>query len=137
MTCAAPRRMAIPLIYKDHDAWKQAMDLVEQCYRLSKRFPRDERFGLTSQLRRAAVSIRSNVAEGHCRRKTRVYAHHVSIALGSHGELETLVELAARLGFLLPADRHGLQERCDSVGRLLSGLFRSLEEKVARDAGRR
>jgi four helix bundle protein len=129
--------MAKPITYKDLDTWKQAMDLAEQCYRLSKRFPRDERFGLTSQLRRAAVSIPSNVAEGHCRRKTRVYAHHVSIALGSHGELETLVELATRLGFLLTTDRHGLQERCDSVGRLLSGLFRSLEEKVLRDEGRR
>jgi four helix bundle protein len=137
MTHAALCRVAIPLIYKDLDAWKQAMDLVEQCYRLSKRFPRDERFGLTSQLRRAAVSIPSNVAEGHCRRKTRVYAHHISIALGSHGELETLIELAARLGFLPTTDRHGLQERCDSVGRLLSGLFRSLEDKVGRDTSRR
>jgi len=129
--------MPKPITYKDLDTWKQAMDLVEQCYRLSKGFPRDERFGLTSQLRRAAVSIPSNVAEGHCRRQTRVYAHHVSIALGSHGELETLVELATRLGYLLATDRHALQERCDSVGRLLSGLFRSLEEKVGRDESRR
>ena len=128
--------MPRPHIYKDLDAWKQAMDLVEHCYRLSGRFPRDERFGLTSQLRRAAVSIPSNVAEGHCRRKTRVYAHHVSIALGSHGELETLIELASRLGYLVPQDRRGLQERCDSVGRLLSGLYRSLDEKLARGDAR-
>ena len=110
-------------VYKDLDAWKQAMDLVEHCYRVSKGFPRDERFGLTSQLRRAAVSIPSNVAEGHCRRKTRVYTHHVSIALGSHGELETLIELSSRLGFLGAQDRRGLQERSDSVGRLLSGCL--------------
>jgi len=119
--------MPMVRVYKDLDAWKQAMDLVEHCYRVSKGFPRDERFGLTSQLRRAAVSIPSNVAEGHCRRKTRVYTHHVSIALGSHGELETLIELQ---------NRRGLQERSDSVGRLLSGLFRSLEEKLARGEAR-
>jgi four helix bundle protein len=128
--------MAAPRIYKDLDAWKQAMDLVEHCYRLSKRFPRDERFGLTSQLRRAAVSIPSNVAEGHCRRKTPVYVHHVSIALGSHGELKTLIEIACRLGFLTSRDRHDLQDRSDSVGRLLSGLFRSLEEKRTRGDAR-
>jgi four helix bundle protein len=109
---------------------------LEHCYRVSKRFPRDERFGLTSQLRRAAISIPSNVAEGHCRRKTRVYAHHVSIALGSHGELETLVELAGRLEYLVKQERRGLDERCASVGRLLSGLFRSLEEKIARGDAR-
>ena len=123
-------------VYKDLDAWRQAMDLVEHCYRASKGFPRDERYGLTSQLRRAAVSIPSNVAEGHCRRKTRVYAHHVSIALGSHGELETLIELSSRLGFLEAQDRRALQERSDSVGRLLSGLFRSLEAKLARGEAR-
>jgi four helix bundle protein len=128
--------MATPITYKDLDAWKQAMNLVEQCYRLSTRFPRDERFSLTSQLRRAVVSIPSNIAEGHCRRKTRVYAHHVSIALGSHGELETLIELASRLGFLVAQDRRGLQARCDSVGRLLSGLHRSLEDKLARGDAR-
>jgi four helix bundle protein len=128
--------MSMPRIYKDLDAWKQAMDLVEQCYRLSTRFPSDERFGLTSQLRRAVVSIPSNIAEGHCRRKTRVYAHHVSIALGSHGELEILIELASRLGFLVAQDRRGLQQRCDSFGRLVSGLHRSLEDKLARGDAR-
>jgi len=102
IACAFRCCMPTLRTYKDLDAWKQAMDLVEQCYRISKGFPRDERFGLTSQLRRAAVSIPSNVAEGHCRRKTRVYAHHVSIALGSHGELETLIEVSTRLGFISP-----------------------------------
>jgi|KBSSwiStaDraftv2_1062776.scaffolds.fasta_scaffold1204019_1 four helix bundle protein len=136
IACAFRCCMPTLRTYKDLDAWKQAMDLVEQCYRISKGFPRDERFGLTSQLRRAAVSIPSNVAEGHCRRKTRVYAHHVSIALGSHGELETLIEVSTRLGFISPQERRGLQERTDSVGRLLSGLFRSLEHKLARGEAR-
>jgi four helix bundle protein len=129
--------MPIPLIYKDLDAWKSAMDLVEQCYRQSASFPRSEMYGLTSQLRRAVVSIPSNVAEGYCRRTTKAYANHVSIALGSHGELETLIELASRLGFLSATDRPPLQDRCDSVGRLLSGLYRALEDKIAREDARR
>ena len=113
------------------------MDLVEQCYKVSANFPRAELYGLTSQLRRAAVSIPSNVAEGYCRRTTKVYANHVSIALGSHGELDTCIELALRLGFLSPTDRDSLQNTSDTVGRLLSGLYRSLEEKIHRDDARR
>src|SRR5205814_1490938 len=104
--------------------------LVEECYRATANFPREELYGLTSQLRRAAVSIPSNVAEGYCRRKTKVYAHHVGIALGSHGELETCVELAQRLALLSPSDRDLLEEMTSTVGRLLSGLYRSLEEKI-------
>ncbi len=125
--------MAPVTVYSDLDAWKQAMDLVEWCYKSSAKFPSTELYGLTSQLRRAAVSIPSNVAEGHCRRTTKVYAHHVRIALGSHGELETCVELASRLGFLSATDRQHLQNKIDSVGRLLSGLHRSLKEKIRRE----
>ncbi len=113
------------------------MDLVERCYKTSANFPRAEVYGLTSQLRRASVSIPSNVAEGYCRRTTKVYAYHVSIALGSHGELETCIELASRLGFLSTTDRHGLRNESDTVGRLLSGLYRSLEEKIEREDARR
>jgi four helix bundle protein len=129
--------MTEPLLYRDLDAWKQAMDLVEHFYRITRTFPREEQYGLTSQIRRAAVSIPSNVAEGHCRRTTKVYANHVSIALGSHGELETCVELASRLGFLSPSDRAALDRDTDAVGRLLSGLYRSLEEKIKREDARR
>lgn len=111
------------------------MMLVERCYRVTASFPKGEMYGLTSQLRRAAVSIPSNVAEGYCRRNTKVYANHVSIALGSHAEVETCIELARRLGFI--ADEEGeLEQTTVSVGRLLSGLFRSLLEKVAHDETR-
>jgi four helix bundle protein len=91
---------------------------------LTERFPRSELYGLTNQLRRAAVSIPANVAEGHCRRETKPFRHHVSIALGSHGELETYFELAVRLGFLSAADQKRVLELSDSVGRLLHGLHR-------------
>jgi len=119
--------------YKKLDTWQQAMNLVEHCYRVTAAFPNHELYGLTSQLRRAAVSIPSNVAEGSCRRKTKAYANHVSIALGSHGELETCIELAGRLGFVNAKEREALQVRAGSVGRLLSGLHRSLEEKIERE----
>ena len=114
--------------YKNLETWERAMALVEECYRATTNFPRAETYGLTSQLRRAAVSIPANVAEGFCRRTTRTYAHHVSIALGSHGELETYVELAHRLKFISQSERDFLEE--NTVGRLLSGLYRSLEEKI-------
>ena len=77
--------------YRDLETWQVSMTLVERCYDTTRPFPRDERFGLTAQMRRAAVSIPSNVAEGACRRKTNVYLNHVSIALGAHGELETCI----------------------------------------------
>ena len=108
------------------------MTFVEECYKATAKFPREEMYGLTSQIRRAAVSIPSNVAEGYCRRKTKIYAHHVSIALGSHGELETCFELARRLGFL-PRQSDAIDDGLELVGKLLSGLYRSLEEKIARE----
>ena len=120
--------------FRDLDAWKRGMDLVELCYRTTAEFPDSERYGLRSQLRRAAVSIPANVAEGHCRRTTKAYANHVSIALGSHGELATCVELSVRLGFVKRSEAAGLLSSADSVGRLLNGLYRSLDAKLASDA---
>jgi four helix bundle protein len=117
--------------FKELDTWQQAMFLVEELYKSTAKFPPEERFGLSSQLRRAAVSVPSNVAEGYCRRSTKAYAYHVSIALGSHAEVETCIELACRLGFLSAAAGVSYEERTSSVGRLLSGLHRSLEEKLA------
>src|SRR6185295_5118831 len=90
--------MSDSFTYRDLDAWKQGMTLVEDCYRATVSFPANELYGLTNQIRRAAVSIPSNVAEGRCRHTTKVYANHVSIALGSLGELETCIELSTRLG---------------------------------------
>jgi four helix bundle protein len=116
--------------YKRLETWQLSMDLVEQCYNATARFPSEERFGLTSQLRRAAVSIPSNIAEGYCRRNTRVYVNHVAIALGSHGELETLLELAERLTFLSAGEHSRLEPNLASVGRLLSALHQSLEQKI-------
>jgi four helix bundle protein len=108
------------------------MTLVEKCYSVTRHFPYDERFGLTAQMRRAAVSIPLNVAEGACRHSTSVYINHLSIALGSHGELETCVEISRRLGYLSTSSTQELMSFCDPVGRLLNGLLRSLQASLLR-----
>jgi len=126
--------MTTKAAFKELDTWQQAMFLAEEIYKRTRMFPREEMYGLTSQLRRAALSVPSNVAEGYCRRSTKAYAYHVSIALGSHAEIETCIELAGRLAFLSPDESALYEERTGSVGRLLSGLHRSLEEKLAGEA---
>jgi four helix bundle protein len=125
------RGMTTTFTYRDLEAWKRGMDLVEQCYKLTASFPKSEQFALTSQIRRAAVSVPSNLAEGHCRRTTKAYANHVSIALGSHAELGTCIEVASRLGFISPNEKQHTIVASDSVGRLLNGLYRSLECRLA------
>jgi four helix bundle protein len=115
--------------YNDLIAWQKAMDLVEQIYMITRSFPKEELYGLTSQLRRAAVSIPSNIAEGHCRNGRREFVHHLSIALGSLGEVETQVIVAQRLGYL--ADSSSTLELASETGRILVGLMHSLERHVA------
>ena len=113
--------------YRELDAWNAGMDLVEHCYRLTKRLPRDEQFGMTSQIRRAAVSIPANLAEGSCRKSDAVFRQHVAIALGSHAELETCFEIAKRLSYVTNDEYVALSEQCARAGQLLNGLFRSLK----------
>jgi four helix bundle protein len=116
--------------YRDLFVWKQGMTLVEVCYRTTAAFPADERFGLSSQIRRAAISIPVNVAEGRCRHTTKAFINHVSIALGSIGELETCLELSSRLGFVSTSETEQVLKSVESVGRLLSGLHRSLKKRL-------
>ena len=113
--------------FRDLDVWKESMQLVEEIYALSKAFPADERFGLTAQLRRAAVSIPSNIGEGARRSRRKAYLNHLDIALGSQGEVDVQVEVAERLRFCASADRSRIQQRIDRVGRMLNGLITSLE----------
>jgi four helix bundle protein len=109
------------------EVWRESMILVEEIYAVSRAFPDDERFGLTSQLRRAAVSIPSNIGEGSHRKQRRVQLNHLDIALGSQGEVDVQIEIARRLGFCTKRDHILLQERVDRVGRMLNGLIRSLK----------
>jgi four helix bundle protein len=116
--------------YRDLDVWRLGVDLVLDCYALTNSFPPRERFGLTSQARRAAVSIPSNVAEGHNRRSPHsrnAYRNHVSIALGSSGELDTHLELARRLGYGRPDELAAAQQKLNRVGQMLRRLQQRLE----------
>ena len=108
------------------------MTVVEKAYTATRRFPDDERFGLSAQLRRAAVSMPANIAEGWSRRSVRAYANHVSIALGSHAELETCFEIARRLNYISEKELMEVVVDLDRAGQLLSGLFRSLDSRSAR-----
>ena len=115
--------------YRDLVGWQKAMLLAERVYRLTESFPSSERFGLTSQMRRAAVSILSNIAEGHNRRSRGSYASHVCIALGSQAELEAQIELSHRLGYCDVSQAGPVQELLAEIGRMLHGLVGALEKR--------
>ena len=107
-------------------AWQKAIDLVEQVYQASRSWPQDEMFGLRNQIRRAAVSAPSNIAEGRGRTGSSEYLHHLSIAHGSLCEVGTQLVIAQRLGYLNEPTCRALKEQIDEVGRLIGGLIRSL-----------
>ncbi|MEN6449337.1 MAG: four helix bundle protein [Thermoguttaceae bacterium] len=116
--------------YRELIAWQKAMDLVEATYRATSRFPKEEIYGLTAQVRRAAVSIPSNIAEGQGRNTTRDFLHFISIAQGSAKEVETQVLIAERLGYVTNEVSGKLVMQTAEVGRLLSGLTNALKKKV-------
>ena len=117
--------------YRDLDVWNQAMDLVEQCYRLSEQFPRSgEEFGLRAQVRRSAVSVPSNIAEGNGRLTTGDYLRHISVAHGSLMELETQILIAGRLRYLDAQSVNDVLARTDEIGRMRTSLARRLRERV-------
>jgi four helix bundle protein len=117
--------------FRDLIAWQKAMDLVVEIYRATASFPRDERFGLTAQLRRCSVSIPSNIAEGHGRSGTREFLNFLSVAYGSLNEVQTQIMLAERVGFLLPECSVQLLDQCSEVARIVNGLRASLQAKLA------
>jgi four helix bundle protein len=121
--------MSVVLSFRDLEVWQAGMQLLVSVYRATNSFPSAERFGLTSQVRRAAVSIPSNIAEGHARRSDGSYLHHIKIALGSQAELGTQVEAAYRLGYLEGDAAKRLLAEIDRVRQLLHGLRRSLERR--------
>jgi four helix bundle protein len=113
--------------FRDLDVWREAMTLVEKTYQLSRAFPNDERFGLTAQLRRAAVSVPSNIGEGARRKRRKAYLNHLDIALGSQGEVDVQLEIARRLAYCGIAEYQRVAGRVDRVGRMLNGLIASLQ----------
>ena len=110
--------------YKDLIAWQKAM--VTSTYRATAKFPKDELFGLTSQARRAAVSIPSNIAEGQGRLSENEFRHFLGLARGSLMELETQLQVAENLGYVAKEEVAGLLQSCGEVGRVLNGLIASI-----------
>ena len=115
--------------HKKLNAWSDAVDLAQQIYRVTERFPSNEQFGLTSQIRRAAVSIPSNIAEGAARQTKKEFLNFLHIAKGSLSELDTQLEIARRLEYLDKARWETLDERLERIDRMLSGLVRSLRRR--------
>ena len=115
--------------YKDLDVWQLAMKLAVDCYRATKSFPRDELFGLTSQIKRASVSIAANIAEGYGRDTTPYFIQFLRVSQGSQKELETHVLLSERLEFLTPQAASLLLTDIENVGRMLRNLIRALENR--------
>lgn len=113
--------------YRDLNVWKDSMDLATDIYTLTRAFPRDEMFGLTSQMRRAATSIPANIAEGFGRAQRKVFVQFLRIAQGSLKELETHTVLAARVDLLAEEQALGLAARYEKLGKMLVSLIRSLE----------
>ena len=115
--------------YRDLDVWQRSVDLVLTAYALSKKLPSKERFGLTSQLQRAAVSIPANIAEGYGRIHRGDYVHHLSMARGSLAELETHVTIAVRLGFIERDEAMEVWNLSQEVGKMLNKLVQSLDRR--------
>lgn len=116
--------------YRDLIVWQKSMELVEMIYRLTSKLPRDQAFVLTSQLQRSAVSVPSNIAEGHARESTKDYMRFVSIALGSVAELETQPILCQRMKYLEDAESVNVLRVADEIGKMLRSLQRVLKEKL-------
>jgi four helix bundle protein len=112
--------------FRDLRVWQASMELVEQVYLLTQTFPKQEMYGLASQIQRAAVSVPSNIAEGHTREHSKEFLHHLSMAQASLAELETQLEIAARLKYLLPEQLEQMLQRVMSLGKQLYALQNSL-----------
>lgn len=118
--------------YRDLKVWNEAMDQAVDCYTVTKLFPRDETFGLVSQIRRASASVPANIAEGYGRENKGSCLQHLRIAQGSLKELETHVILAGRVGLLKAEAVQRVLESADRIGRMLRSLIRSVQSTEAR-----
>ena len=117
--------------YRDLKVWQKAMDLTVSCYKATQAFPADERFGLTAQIRRAAVSVASNIAEGYGRDSDGSFVQFLRVSQGSLKELETQVIVSERIGVLNSPSAQSLLSAADEIGRMLRGLINSLNNKSA------
>jgi len=114
--------------HKDLEVWKLAMALVEKVYQITNSFPTSEQFGLTSQIRRSAVSVPSNIAEGAGRKNTKEFIHFLYISLGSIAELDTQLEISQQIGYI--KDYNVFEEKIKAIRIMLSKLIISLKNKL-------
>ena len=114
--------------YRELIVWQKSMALAGKIYRYTPQLPKEETYGLRSQVTRAAVSIPANIAEGQARHGTGEFLHFLGVARGSLAELETLLTLCGNLGYFPPPDVASLLTDCDEIGRLLTGLVKSLRK---------
>ncbi|HWQ32920.1 MAG TPA: four helix bundle protein [Blastocatellia bacterium] len=112
--------------YRDLIVWQKAMELVEEIYKAARQFPKEEMYGLTGQIRRAVVSVPSNIAEGQGRSSTKEFLHHLSVAYGSLCEVGTQLIIAQRLAYLKQQDAERLDDAIAEVARLINGLSNKL-----------
>ena len=115
--------------YRDLRVWQYAMEMAVTCYRLTQQFPKEELYGITSQIRRSANSIPANIAEGNGRENRGEYIQFLRIAQGSLKELETHLLLSARVGFAPPAAAEAILLQSETQGKQLRALIRSLQRK--------
>lgn len=123
--------------YKELKVWQKSYQFCLDVYRLTKTFPKEEQYTLTSQTRRSALSIPSNIAEGYGRKTTTEYIYALYIAYGSNCELETQLQLSSDLGYIKVEKAKELQQQIGEVERMLKALIRSLENKQLRDTDSR
>jgi four helix bundle protein len=115
------------------DVWKKSMDFVKHVYQATETFPKSEIYGLSSQMRRAAVSIPSNLAEGAARKGKKEFSQYLYIAQGSISEIDTQIELSFILNFLEKNLYNDLMDELNTISKMLFGLLRSLQQKVKRE----
>lgn len=116
--------------HKDLDVWREAIKLSKGIYLLTQRYPKEEVFGLVSQMRRAAVSVASNIAEGAARSGNREFIKFLHIAAGSASELDTQLEISKEIGFISPGEINATQDSVAKVSRMLQGLIRSIKRRT-------
>jgi four helix bundle protein len=115
--------------YRDLRVWQDAMTLAESCFRMTRSFPKEETYGMISQIRRSATSVAANIAEGHGRDQVKPFIHFLRIAQGSLKELETHLLLAQRVELVSSVSVEPLLLSCEGVGKMLRGLIRSLQKR--------
>ena len=116
--------------YRELKVWQKSYKLCLDIYKVTKNFPQEEKYGLSSQMTRAIVSVPSNIAEGYGRKTTPEYIHSLYVAYGSNCELDTQLSLAGDLGYINRENLKGLQAKVGEVERMLKALIRSLENKL-------